>query len=356
MWIRFDSRDCFAITVRVGGVNAISGEPLLENQASTLRRLSLIANGKSVQDYVVTPNQLWLDGVASNDGSVRQFVAMPLGSGYSIEAQVTGEDLVGGLQFEITPSTKPPKVVIAPPIPSDALYPSKELFVETPTGQMIVIQNISSHHFLDQVKEMIAQKEGIPVDEQRLIYDGRQLSDGRYALLRNLKVCSLTFLGYTLGDYEIPDVRSPSSPPASASLAKTQIRKPSFFFFSAFAAAVLRQKNRSWGLHPAALSNNASSKTPIQPPSGSPSVPSASTSKSSTPRPFVKSPARIRPKHPSQQKLTLATASHSSRSSTRSHQSKEGSKTSSPSERLTVPGQEEIPRRNEHVQLTTSLL
>lgn len=32
-----------------------------------------------------------------------QFVAMPLGEGYNIEAQMTGEEVTGGLQFEITP-------------------------------------------------------------------------------------------------------------------------------------------------------------------------------------------------------------------------------------------------------------
>ena len=103
MWIRLDSNKQFAIKVYLGGVNAISGEPKTENPASTLRRLQRKSEGRSVQDYVVTPKQLWLDGIASSNGRVRQFIAMPMGFGYSVEAQMTDKEFVGGLQFEITP-------------------------------------------------------------------------------------------------------------------------------------------------------------------------------------------------------------------------------------------------------------
>lgn len=95
----------------MGGVNAISGEPTFENAATMLRRLNLHATKKPIQDYVVTPQHLWLDEIASNDDRVRQCVAIPLGFEYSVEHQVTGEDVVGGLRFEITPSTKPPCVL-----------------------------------------------------------------------------------------------------------------------------------------------------------------------------------------------------------------------------------------------------
>ena len=47
----------------MGNVNAISGLPKHE-----------IAEK---QDYVVVPNQPWLDGIAVEPGVVRQFVAMP---------------------------------------------------------------------------------------------------------------------------------------------------------------------------------------------------------------------------------------------------------------------------------------
>jgi hypothetical protein len=102
MWIRFRAEGPYAIKVFVGGVNAISGEPTVETAATRLRLRNRLAQNKPIQDYVVVPNQLWLDGIATNVGKVRQFVAMPVGMGYSVEAQITGEEVTSGIQFEIT--------------------------------------------------------------------------------------------------------------------------------------------------------------------------------------------------------------------------------------------------------------
>ena len=57
MWTNFESSDRFAVQVHVGGVNAISGEPMIEDEATMLRRLSLIEEKESIQNYVVTPDQ-----------------------------------------------------------------------------------------------------------------------------------------------------------------------------------------------------------------------------------------------------------------------------------------------------------
>jgi hypothetical protein len=76
-----------AVKVGVGGVNAVSGEPWHESLSA------------DPQDYLVCPPQPWLDGINSGDGSVRQFVAVPLGRGHTVEAQITGEEKVGGLQI-----------------------------------------------------------------------------------------------------------------------------------------------------------------------------------------------------------------------------------------------------------------
>ena len=75
--------------VCVGRVNAITGKQYSE-ELSTIN-----------QDYVVIPAQKWLDGIASNDGTVRQFVAMPLGDGYTIESQITDEEKFGGFQVVV---------------------------------------------------------------------------------------------------------------------------------------------------------------------------------------------------------------------------------------------------------------
>jgi Trypsin-like peptidase domain len=90
-------RPC-AVKVGAGGVNAVSGEPW----DRTLRA--------APQDYLVCPPQPWLDGINSGSGTVRQFVAVPLGRGQTVEGQVTGEERVGGLQilvFEPRPGRFP---------------------------------------------------------------------------------------------------------------------------------------------------------------------------------------------------------------------------------------------------------
>jgi hypothetical protein len=53
------------------------------------------------QDYVVVPDQPWLDGIKAGEGTIRQFVAVPLGSGYSVEAQVTGKESDGAMRIAV---------------------------------------------------------------------------------------------------------------------------------------------------------------------------------------------------------------------------------------------------------------
>jgi hypothetical protein len=99
LWIRFESRFFssreawypFAIKVAAGKVNALNGEPW---------RAGLDFES---QGYVVAPSQPWLDGFVVEKGVIRQFVAMPLGAGYSAEEQLTGQAEWGGLQIEVFP-------------------------------------------------------------------------------------------------------------------------------------------------------------------------------------------------------------------------------------------------------------
>ena len=43
---------------------------------------------KGEQNYCALPKQLWLDGINCGDGYIRQFVAMPLGKGYTVEVNL----------------------------------------------------------------------------------------------------------------------------------------------------------------------------------------------------------------------------------------------------------------------------
>lgn len=96
-----------AVKIAVGRVNAISGEPDDE---------SLHADQ---QDYVVCPDQPWLDGIHTGHGLIRQFVAMPLGFGYTVEASMTGAEIFGGIQITVY-EPKPGRFPDEPPIKPDA--------------------------------------------------------------------------------------------------------------------------------------------------------------------------------------------------------------------------------------------
>ena len=70
---------------------AVSGKAWTEN----LRR--------GPQNYLLIPKQPWLDGYVVEEGLIRQFVAMPLGAGYTAEEQITGKAEHGGLQLAVYP-------------------------------------------------------------------------------------------------------------------------------------------------------------------------------------------------------------------------------------------------------------
>lgn len=81
----------FAVKIATGKINAITGGSW-DNNLQT-----------DPQDYMVAPEQPWLDGYCVEEGIIRQFVAMPLGSGYSAEEQLTGTAEHGGLQIIVCP-------------------------------------------------------------------------------------------------------------------------------------------------------------------------------------------------------------------------------------------------------------
>jgi hypothetical protein len=91
LWLRFSGSYPFALKIAAGKINAVTGK----SWANGL--------GRGPQDYVVVPNQPWIDGYCVEQGLIRQFVAMPLGSGYSAEEQLTGEAEHGGLQIVAYP-------------------------------------------------------------------------------------------------------------------------------------------------------------------------------------------------------------------------------------------------------------
>lgn len=289
MWLGFDCSDNKQFIIRpfVGGVNAISGESPSGDIGSLLRYMNKLT---PKQDYLVLPEQKWLDGVAISPGIVRQFVATPTAPprqahkrqspmprsqaegleesrkppprgpiGKSVEWQVTGQDAVRGVQLQIIPklevsqlfastskdvaktqkeswhfisnipgnlratrqldvlqtpeelevkvrefihfkdlSTRRPArlktirdLIAESPVPITSqdvvnleAIPLRgmDLFVKTLTGRTITLKDMEPNMSILDVMHHIQKHTGIPPDQQRLIFSGRQLEQGSFPL------------------------------------------------------------------------------------------------------------------------------------------------------------------------------
>jgi len=98
LWLNFESGSGFrggsypfAVKIAAGKINAVTGDAWSNELV------------KEPQDYIVVPDQPWLDGFSVGKGLIRQFVAMPLGQGYTAEEQLTGAAEHGGIQIIVYP-------------------------------------------------------------------------------------------------------------------------------------------------------------------------------------------------------------------------------------------------------------
>ncbi len=89
LWLEFDNSYWRPNVVKVaaGKINAVTGKTWNQSLSD------------DEQDYMVCPPQKWLDGFKTGQGTVRQFIAMPLGKGYTVEEQLTNKDEFGGIQL-----------------------------------------------------------------------------------------------------------------------------------------------------------------------------------------------------------------------------------------------------------------
>ncbi len=119
MWMHFGGASSYpcAIKIATGMTCAVTGEPWQEGLTA------------EPQNYVVVPEQPWLDGYCVAKGIVRQFVAMPLGDGHTAEEQLTGAAVHGGLQIAVYPM----KREVFDSLPDEPFFCVRE---ESPHGLM----------------------------------------------------------------------------------------------------------------------------------------------------------------------------------------------------------------------------
>lgn len=94
LWLGLSTADDVprAVQVGVGGVDAVAGLPW------RLRPGGLGPGGVE-QNYLLVPDQPWLDGILVGPGTVRQFVAVERGAGRAVDEQVPDADDAPGLHL-----------------------------------------------------------------------------------------------------------------------------------------------------------------------------------------------------------------------------------------------------------------
>ncbi len=118
LWIGFDGAHWKpnAVQIGAGNVNSLTGDTWNETLCD------------APQNYIVCPEQPWLDGFHSEAGHVRQFVSAVLGQGSTVEEQLSDANPAGGLQIAVWepntgrfPDAAPPQRFDSPVFMQNAL-------------------------------------------------------------------------------------------------------------------------------------------------------------------------------------------------------------------------------------------
>jgi hypothetical protein len=169
MWINFYSTAAFAIKIFAGPINVVSGGHITDDDDKHDP-----TDDNQLQDYMVGREQQWLDGIASGKGIVKQFVAMKHGDGYTVEAQLTGEEAYGGLQFEVTP-------VVNNNPDNHRIFVRGLRWTGTKNTATKHVLYVNDETTVFELKKMMVERTGLPMSEQRIMSRGYQWCEGEVA-------------------------------------------------------------------------------------------------------------------------------------------------------------------------------
>lgn len=196
----------------------ISIKRVLEDAGFLNRHQTLKEVGKHLQDYVAILQ--WRGPPDFDPRAVRKPAAMPMCQKYTVETQMMGRDIVGCvLQFEILPARfdptwgmaslpgPPPEDEQTPQIafhtctthraPSEStgasvpdtssLFHDKDGHLEIMIyGDLRTAIHCSPSDLVEDVKNIVYEKQGIPPRQQRLVFQGKVLADDRTLASHNI--------------------------------------------------------------------------------------------------------------------------------------------------------------------------